>query len=419
MADYTARGNKNRPTAAINAKPTPPSNQPQTNMAVMSPSPYAANTAIPTIDATNALRAQIRQDGSIYDIAFNQADPQQFAALAGTYFDSLRKTNVYGQSAGFANDLEYLQSAVRAGKLSKGTSNIGEISLEDYAAIQKVFQTSYLRGYDWNTTLVSDLNSPYRKGTGDFTKSVAVSMRLLDATDAESRLSDAYFKAFGVYPTQKKIEAFRAKYNAEAKKQASRTSTVAGETSRTDITGNEGFTAAEQQQFLADFLKTNYKITGKEQSGYVTNVLATLKNAYAANMIPEEDVNSMIGFAADLIGTSDPDVQQQKIATKLQSIRNVAAKQYTGLADIFAQGQDAASVVDPIVKTINSTLGTNIDRNDARIRQIVNYNDGKTTRVMNAAELDSFIQKQPEFQTSPAGYNKYASWGQAIKDALR
>lgn len=393
-----------------------------TNMTVMSPSPYAANTATPTIDATNAMRGLIRQDGSMYDIAFNAADPQQFAAASSKFFDDLRKTNVYGQSAGFANDLEYLQAAVRAGKLSKGTSNVGDISLEDYSAIQKVFQTSYLRGYDWATTLQRDLNSPYRKGTGDFTKTVATAMNLLDATDAENRLSDAYYKAFGVYPTQKKIEAFRVKYNTEAKKQKTVTTTTSGgpgggKTVST-VSGNEGFTAKEQEKFLADFLKTNYKITGKEKSGYVVNVISTLKNAYAANILPEEDMDSMIKFAADLIGTPDEAVQTQKISEKLQSIRNIAAKQYVGVADVLAQGQDVATIVDPYVKQFNQTLGTNIGRNDARIKQMLNYNDGKTTRVMNATEVDDFIQKQPEFQTSPAGYSKFSRLGQAITGAL-
>ena len=411
-------------TSANPPKRTTASNKPQTGMVVTDISPYQVNAAVPVIDAQNSMKLAIRADGSIYDIAFNLSDPQQFAAAAGPKFDELRKTNIYGAAAGFANDLEYLQAAVRSAKgtayHSKGTSNVGDISLEDYSAIQKVFQTSYLRGYDWSSTLQLDLNSPYRSAAGgDFTKNVTTAMHLLDATDAESRLSDAYYKAFGTYPTQKKIEAFRTKYNAQAKKEAAVTTTISGQSTTKTTTQNEGFTAAEQQQFLANFLKDNYKITGKEQSGYVVNVIKAIKNAYASNMLPEEDMSSMLSFAADLVGTSDTNVQEQKIATKMQSIRNVAAKQYQGLADVFAAGQDASTVVDPIIKTINTTLGTNINRNDARIKQIVNYNDGKTTRVMNASELDNFIQKQPEFQTSTAGYNKYASIGQAIKDALR
>jgi hypothetical protein len=53
------------------------------------------------------------------------------------------------------------------------------------------------------------------------------------------------------------------------------------------------------------------------------------------------------------------------------------------------------------------------------MKSILNFNDGKTTRVMNATEVDNYIQKQPEFQTSPTGYSKFAGIGQAITGALR
>lgn len=406
----TPAGSKKKPTAV---------NTPQTGMVVSDISPFQVTGVVPAIDAQASMRADVRAPGKVYDVAFNAADPQQFAAASSSFFDGLRKTNVYGAQAGFANDLEYLQAAVRSGGLSKGTSQVGDISLEDYSAIQKVFQTSYLRGYDWATTLQRDLTSPYFNGAGSgFTKNVTTAMHLLDATDAENRLSDAYFKAFGVYPTQKKIEAFRTKYNAEAKKQAAVTTTVSGKTSTKTTVANEGFTAEEQQQFLANYLKTNYKITGKEDSGYVAGVIQQLKNAYAENMIPADNDNNLIAFAADLIGTSDTAVQSQKIQAKMQSIRDIAAKQYTGVADLLAAGNNVAAVLDPIVKSVNSALGTSLDRNDARFKAVLNYNDGKTTRVMNAAEIDNFIEKQPEFQTSAAGYAKYANWGQALKGAL-
>lgn len=406
----TPAGSKKKPTAV---------NTPQTGMVVSDISPFQVTGVVPAIDAQASMRADVRAPGKVYDVAFNAADPQQFAAASSSFFDGLRKTNVYGAQAGFANDLEYLQAAVRSGGLSKGTSQVGDISLEDYSAIQKVFQTSYLRGYDWATTLQRDLTSPYFNGAGSgFTKNMTTAMHLLDATDAENRLSDAYFKAFGVYPTQKKIEAFRTKYNAEAKKQAAVTTTVSGKTSTKTTVANEGFTAEEQQQFLANYLKTNYKITGKEDSGYVAGVIQQLKNAYAENMIPADNDNNLIAFAADLIGTSDTAVQSQKIQAKMQSIRDIAAKQYTGVADLLAAGNNVAAVLDPIVKSVNSALGTSLDRNDARFKAVLNYNDGKTTRVMNAAEIDNFIEKQPEFQTSAAGYAKYANWGQALKGAL-
>lgn len=393
-------------------------------------SSYAPGMSSPTktTDAAAQMAATVRQGGTVYDIAFNMADPAQFAMAAAKKFDELRLTKQYAAGTNFANDLEYLQAAVRSSGLSKGTSQVGDISLEDYAAIQKVMQTSYIRGTDWGTTLERDLTSPYRNASGSsFSKEIATSMSLLDSTDAADTLSKAYYKAFGFYPSTKQVEKFKNQFNAEAKRQKTQTVTSGGttsvgtgtSTSRNTVTKNQGFTQSEQDQFLAQFLKDNYKITGKEQSGYVKNVITAIKNAYDANLLPAEDDSSIIAFAADLVGTSDSNIANQKVDAKLQAIRNVAAKQYAGIADTLAAGQDASTVVDPIVKQFNSTLGTNITRNDSRIKQILNHNDGKTTRMMNASEIDSFIQQQPEFQTSSAGYAKYAAMGNALKDALR
>ena len=382
---------------------------------------YNTGMPAPVMSDAEALKARIRANGSIYDIAFNTAAPQQFAAIASKYFDGLSKTKNYSTDPGLT-DLQYLQAVVRKMGLSKGQSNLGDMSLEDYAAIQKVFQTSYLRGYEWDTVLQNDYNSPYRTGGSSFSKDISTAIKLIDKTDAESILTKSYYTTFGTYPSAKQIEAFKTKYNAEAQRQAQVTvSTKAGVdvTSSKNIVKNQGFTQEEQDQFLAKFLQDNYKITGKEQSGYVKNVLLTLKNAYANNLIPEEDMGNMIQFAADLVGTSDDKIANQKLDTKLQSIRNVAAKLNPGIADILANGQDASTVIDPIVKNINSTLGSNFTKNDPQIKKIINYNDGKTTRVMNSSEINSFMEQLPEYQTSDVGRAKYLSIAEAFRNGLR
>lgn len=383
--------------------------------------PYKSGLSAPVTSDAEALRARIRANGSIYDIAFNTADPQQFAATASKYFDGLSKTKNYSTDPGLS-DLQYLQAVVRKMGLSKGQSNLGDMSLEDYKAIQGVFQTSYLRGYEWDTVLQNDYNSPYRTGGSAFSKDISTAIKLIDKTDAENILTKSYYTTFGTYPSAKQIDAFKTKYNAEAERQAQVTvSTRAGAdvTSSKNIVKNQGFTQEEQDQFLAKFLKDNYKITGKEQSGYVKNIITTVKNAYASNLLPEEDMADMLNFAANLVGTADDNMANQKLDAKLQSIRNVAAKLNPGIADILANGQDASSVIDPIVKNINTTLGTNFTKNDPKIKKIINYNDGKTTRIMNSSEIDTFMEQLPEFQTSNVGRAKYLSIAEAIRNGLR
>lgn len=370
------------------------------------------------------MAASIRRGGSVYDVAFNMADGQQFAALSAPYFDGLKSTKVYAAGTNFANDLEYLQAAVRSSGLSKGTSNVGDLALEDYNAIQKVFQTSYLRGTDWATTLQRDMASPYASGAGGgFSKNVSTALSLLDYSDAESRLGDAYYKAYGFYPSKDNIDKFRIKFNEEANKQMSKTTTTStgtgtGTSATKTVAANQGFTQEEQDQFLADFLSTNYKITGEEKSGYAKNIINTIKDTYANNLLPEEDMGSIIKFAADLVGTADEKTATQKIEAKINSIRGVAAKLNPGVADLLANGNDVSVILDPVVKAVNNSLGTTLTKEDPRFKQILNFNDGKVTRAMTTNEIDNFISQQPEYQTSATAINKYSSWGQRVKDAL-
>ena len=368
---------------------------------------------------SNAQRVQA--PGTMYDVAFNLADPKDFAALMASEFTKMKTSSIYSQGTGFKNDLEMLQATVRSAKgtsfQSKGTSMLGDMSLEDYNAIQKLFQTSYLMGTDWLDAADRSINSPYAR-QGSFSTSVQVALRTLDPTDAESILNKAYYEAFGSYPTQSNLEKFRTQYNAEAKRQATKTTTT-GSDGSSKVTTTGGFSQEEQDQFIADFLQKNYKISGKEQTGYVKNLITTLKNTYEANLLPSDNADDMFKFAAQVVGTGDAEIQKQMVEGKLQAIRNVAAKLNPGVADMLANGEDVASYLTPVVKQFNTTFGTNLTMADPRFKKIINYNDGKTTRAMNAAEIDNFMQEQPEYQTSSTAINKYAGWGQALKDALR
>ena len=88
---------------------------------------------------------------------------------------------------------------------------------------------------------------------------------------------------------------------------------------------------------------------------------------------------------------------------------------YPGLKDSFDLGTDLITVLDPIVKTTNAFLGTSFDKSNPIFSQILNFNDGKTTRVMNANEMKSFYETLPEFNTSQAGRAR----GTAISNSLR
>jgi len=378
----------------------------------------------PSTGTSDALKTAIRADNGVYFKAWSQ-DPQAFVISAASFFDTLRKAKTIRPDM---TDFDVLQAKVRTAGLSKGTSPLGQLDMADVTAIASIFKEGYINGMDWNTTLDNKIQSPYAKiGGPTFSKEISTALKRIDKSDATQRLNDAYFKTFGIYPTGEQIEKFKNKYNAEAQLQlatttrtrnANDTGTSSSATSK-EITSGEGFTQAEYDTFLGKFLADNYKITGKEQSGLVKDTITNLKRVYKDNMLPEPPINELAQIATDIVRTGDTGIQEQKMTAKITAIRGIAAKLYPGLKDSFDAGTDLVTILNPIVQSANNYLGTNFDKSNPIFSQVLNYNDGKTVRVMNASEMKSFFESLPEFNTSDAGRAKGTSIANALRDGLR
>jgi hypothetical protein len=378
----------------------------------------------PSTGTSDALKAGIRADNGVYFKAWSQ-DPQAFVISAASFFDTLRKAKTIRPDM---TDFDVLQAKVRTAGLSKGTSPLGQLDMADVTAIASIFKEGYINGMDWNTTLDNKIQSPYAKiGGPTFSKEISTALKRIDKTDATQRLNDAYFKTFGTYPTGEQIEKFKNKYNAEAQLQlatttrtrsANDTGTSSSAKTKEEISG-EGFTQAEYETFLGKFLADNYKITGKEESGLVKDTITNLKRVYKDNMLPEPPINELAQIATDIVRTGDTGIQEQKMTAKITAIRGIAAKLYPGLKDSFDAGTDLVTTLNPIVQSANNYLGTNFDKSNPIFSQVLNYNDGKTVRVMNASEMKSFFESLPEFNTSDAGRAKGTSIANALRDGLR
>jgi hypothetical protein len=378
----------------------------------------------PSTGVTDALKAGIRADTSVYFKAYSQ-DPQAFIMTAGTFFDDLRKARTVRPDM---SDLDVLQAKVRVAGLSKGTTPIGQLSNEDVAGIAAVFKEGYVNTMDWNTVLDNRIQSPYAKvGGTTFSKEISTALKRIDKTDAEQRLNDAYFKTFGVYPTTQQIVKFKDKYNAEAQRQLAETKrtrsltdtgTASSGRTKEEVSG-EGFTQAEYDTFLGKFLADNYKITGKEESGAVKNIMTNLRRVYKDNLLPEPSTNELANIATDIIRTGNTEIQEQKLTTKINAVRSIASKMYPGLKDSFDLGTDLVTILDPIVKSTNNYLGTTFEKSNPIFNQMLNFNDGKTVRVMNSNEMKSFWESLPEFNTSDAGRQQGISIANALKEGLR
>lgn len=370
--------------------------------------------------------AAIRADGSVYFKAFSM-QPEAFAAAAAKEFDVMKSQSTIREGM---SDYAYLQALVRKSGLSKGVGPLDQVDPKDLTAIKDVFQSAYLTGVDWQTWIDRYAQSPYASSaTGPkFSKQVSTALQLIDSTDAESILSKAYYEAYGKMPDTKQIESFKTKYNTEAQAQLAKTTTTGvtsgggtGSTTGTSktVTTGQGFTQAEQDQFIAQFLKDNYKITGAEEGGRVKTIIDDVKRVYRDNLLPEPSLQEITAFAADAIGTGDEATYKQKIDMKLAGVRSAAAQLYPGLAEQLAAGTDIRTVAQPAAQTLSAYLGTQIAFNDKRINQVLNYNDGKTVRAMNAAELQKFAESQPEFDTSPAGRERAMTIADAFEKGFK
>lgn len=354
--------------------------------------------------------AAIRAEGSVYFNAFSM-QPEAFANIAGPEFDAMRAKSTIKPGM---SDYAYMQALLRQSGLSKGTGPLDQVDPKDLTAIKDVYQSAYLTGVDWQTWLERYAQSPYASSNSGpkFSKQVSTALQMIDSTDAESILSKAYYEAFGSMPDNKQIESFKNKFNKEAQLQLAKTTTTGtsagagtGSTSSTSktVTTGKGFTQEEQDQFIAGFLKDNYNITGQEESGRVKTVIDDIKRVYRDNLLAEPPMNEIISFAAEAIGTGDEGIYKQKIDAKLAGVRTAAAQLYPGLSEQLAAGTDVRTVAQPAAAALSSYLGINVAYNDKRLNQVLNFNDGKTVRAMNASELEKFAQSQPEFDASPTG----------------
>jgi hypothetical protein len=367
----------------------------------------------------------VRADDGVYFQAWSQ-QTENFAVSASKFFDGLKKTNTIRTDM---SDYAYFQAMVRKMGLSKSKGVIGLTDMQDISAMKDVLKASYIDGIPWFETIEKQAQSPYASSSAGpkFSKEVSTALTLIDKTDAEDILSKAYYGAFGVMPNNKQIENFKTRFAAEAQRQLAETVTTRT-TSGTDTstsaksttkTTGLGFTQSEQQQFIAKFLKNNYKITGKEESGRVATIIDDLQRVYQDNLLPEPPLEELTAFAADAIGTGDPEMYKQKIDAKLQSVRMVAAKMHPGAADILGAGTDIKTIATPISQALNSYLGTNIAYNDPRIKELVNYNDGTNIRTANSIEIEKWARKQPEFATSAYGKNRAMEIADAFEQGLK
>lgn len=323
---------------------------------------------------------------------------------------------------GFVNKLDYIQALLRGTGISSDTTPRGIIGEKDADAMQKVSRIAMQNNVYFLDTL-QELYKNKNAGTAATSKQIATSIKLIDATDAKASLSDAYYKAFGAFPSQDQINKYMDLYNAEAKRQKSKTITTStGGTVSTSstLTQGEGFTEKEQQQFLADYLVKNYNMTSSaELGGQAKTLYDSIVNTYAANYLDEPDFAKVSSVIKDVLSSADDKVATQKLDAFLQEGRKIAAKQYPGLEKELLAGENISTYTTPYAKSLTKLFGRTVDVNDSLIKKAINFKDEKGVyRMMNEVEFNQAVEADPRFATSPTAINKAIGLADTIASKL-
>jgi hypothetical protein len=327
------------------------------------------------------------------------------------------------QPPGFVNQLDYIQALLREGGLSSDTTPRGTLGNKDVDAIQSVSRIALQNGTDFLTQL-KDIYANKNKTTPSFSKNISTAIRLIDKGDAKSTLSNAYYQAFGAFPAQNQINNFMDLYNAEAKKQKSMStttsSTTGGVTRSNTVTGNEGFTEKEQQQFLANYLSKNFGVaTSENLGGTAKTIYDSIVTTHKNNFLAEPDFKEVSGLIANIIGQGDDKVSTQMLTDYQNQQRRVASKQYLGLQAELQAGEDVSTYSKPILAFLQKASGRNIAADDKFIKNALNFKDDKGNyRLMNEFEMNQAWLNDPRSATSPGAINQAVAVGSLIKQKL-
>jgi len=355
-----------------------------------------------------------------------------FEYLAVSYTDPVAYSNMISSwitnnqsvpQSGFKNKLDYYQFLLRKTGLSADTTPRGVIGIKDSEAIKKVSQIALANRVPFETMLTT-LYSNKSQGEVAFSKNISTAIRLIDKGDAKSLLSNNYYQAFGSFPDQNLVNKFMDDYNAEAKKQESvsttTSSTTGGVTRSKTLTGNEGFTDKEQQQFLANYLVKNHNMTSSAELGGTAKavydqVISTSKN----NFLDEPDFKEVSGLIAKIIGAGDDKVSNQMLNDYQNQQRRVASKQYLGIQAELLAGEDASTYTKPIYNFLVKTSGRNVSPDDKFIKNALNFKDEKGNyRMMNEYEMKQAWLNDPRSATSPDAINQATAVGNLVRQKL-
>ena len=376
---------------------------------------------------------------------------------------------------GYKTEFQAFQAMLRNSKLSKSTTPLGIVGIDEIAAMDKVISASiasqldplqYLANY--NSTLKPKAVAQPDMTT-QYTKQVQSALQYKDLGDARTAYSDAYFKAFGQFPAAELDKKFQDSWNAEVKKQLQPTTTdtktekgyrydtkskpvIDEKTGKQKIdaigqkvyskiltkdgvkltntksTGvstsmGQGFTEEEQTKFLADFLVSNYpqaKFNVEDLGGTAKTVYDTIVSYHKGNYEPAPDFATVSPLIKNILSNPDQEVQKEMFNQYVGDLQKKASGRFMAIQGSLQPGENASKYIDPILKSIGAALETTVDTKDPLAMKVLNFKDEKGNyRLPNDFELNDLVVNDKRYDGTSKAINTAIDMGQSLRNALR
>lgn len=376
----------------------------------------------------------------------------------------------------YRNNFEYLQAVIRKVGLSKAKTQLGVLDPQgkDQAGLTAALQSaigmnlpindylSLLAGTGVGGTPVKQLDT-----TTKYNKQISTALQLKDADEAKKLFVDSYFKAYGMNPSTELAAAFGTAWNNEAKKQVASSTTeyvttydkvydktkpiidpktkkpkldangnpmyaqksVNGVlqwkpvTKQSTVTSSEGFTAEEQNNFLAEYLVENFPdaefdmgtVGGAAKSIY-DSIVALHKNNYSK--VPS--FSDVAGTIKSMLSTTDAAVSKEVLNQYSSKVRDNIATRFMSIADWVKAGNEAAEKINPLLQTASEFLESDITIDDDLSKKIFNFqgSDG-TYRLPNEYELNELLKNDSRFAKTSMAKNESVNAFQTLMNRLR
>jgi hypothetical protein len=357
---------------------------------------------------------------------------------------------------GQGTQYEYLQTLLRSTGFVKDKTPLGVAGPGDAAGLDKIIGLAVANNTD-PVTLLELFKRSGVGGTGGvkqpdtttkYNKAVSTALQFKDITDAKQAYNDAHFSAYGYFPQETTFKNFETAWNAEVKRQKATTTTSTKTTFRpiidpktgkqtvnkagqlqyetintgTTTTSGEGFTAEEQQSYLANYISQNFpdvSITGKELGGVAKTLYDAIADAHAKNFDTVPDLSAVAPVIKNAIGASNANQSAEMLTQYRNNIRDKMGTKYMSIAESLKAGKDAIDVLNPLMESLTSALETKIGITDPLMIKLANFKDEKGVyRLPNEFEINQAVISDSRYGSTSRAINEGVNAVQSLRSKL-